>query len=158
MLLSELLQKGAVVQELKGLTTEDALGELIDALILAGCVGADEREKVLISLLKREAISSTGLGDEIAIPHAKVPFVPDFVGAFGYSRQGIDFRSMDSKAVRFVFLLISPGDDPYGHLRLLGTIATLVRRNGFLEDLKDSASPEEAVETIVQAENEAFRD
>jgi mannitol/fructose-specific phosphotransferase system IIA component (Ntr-type) len=158
MALSELLQRGAVIRRLGGRGVEEALGEMIDGLILAGCLGADERERILIHLLKREAISSTGLGDEIAIPHVKVPKLPDFVGAFGYSVNGVDFGAADGRPVRYLFLLLSPADDPYGHLRLLGTIATLIRRDGFLESLAAAQKEEDVLARIAAAEAAAFKD
>lgn len=158
MLLSELLKKGAVVTELKARGIEETLGEMIDALILAGCLGADDRQKVLISLLKREALSTTGLGDEIAIPHAKLGLISEFVGAIAISREGVDFRAADGKAVRYVFLVLSPEDEPYVHLRLLGTIATLVRQNDFLDSLAGAEDATAIVERIAAAESATFKD
>ena len=127
-------------------------------MILAGCLGADERERILISLLKREAISTTGLGDQIAVPHAKLESLPDFVGACAISKQGVDFRAADGKKVKTIFLLLSPDDDPYGHLGLLGTIATLVRQEGFLDSLAKCSGTEEAIEFIETAEMALYRD
>ncbi len=155
MRLSEILRKGVVLTDLKARSVDTLVAELVDGLILAGNLSAEHRDGAIISLLKREAISSTALGGGIAIPHAKVPFTSDFTGAMGYSRTGIDFRASDAKPVNVVFLLLSPLDDPYGHLTLLGTLAQLIRRKTFAPTL-GTMHPGEIVEFIAQAESEIF--
>lgn len=155
MRLSEILRKGVILTDLKARSIDTLVAELVDGLILGGSLSAEHRDDAIIALLKREAISTTALGGGVAIPHAKVPFVGDFVGAMGYSRAGIDFRASDSKPVTVVFLLLSPPDDPYGHLSMLGTLAQLIRRKTFAPTM-GTMQPSEIVDYIAQAESEMF--
>ena len=137
--LSELLRSGAVVPALRGLRVEEVAAELVDGLVETEVLPHVSREAALISILKRESASTTGLGAGVAIPHAKVPFVRDFVAALGLSREGVDFRAADGGSVHAVFLLFSPADDPYGHLGLLGTLAGLIQKPRFVESLLEFA-------------------
>ena len=155
MRLSEILRKGVILTDLKAKSIDTLVAELVDGLILGGSLSAEHRDDAIIALLKREAISTTALGGGVAIPHAKVPFAADFIGAMGYSRAGIDFRASDSKPVTVVFLVLSPPDDPYGHLSLLGTLAQLIRRKTFAPTL-GTMQPAEIVEYIAAAEAEMF--
>ncbi|MBI1853316.1 MAG: PTS sugar transporter subunit IIA [Planctomycetes bacterium] len=151
--LSELLRSGAIVPSLKSTKVEAVASELVDALIEAEALPHVHRESAIISILKRENASSTGLGSGVALPHAKVPFVRDFVAALGLASEGVDFNSSDSAPVKAVFLLFSPKDDPYGHLWLLGTIAGLIRQPRFVDSLLRSVDREQVRERIADAED-----
>ncbi len=148
----ELLRSGAVIPALRGSTVDDVATELVDRLVEAEAFPPSFRDAAIISLLKRESISTTGLGAGVALPHAKVSFVRDFVAALGVSPRGIDFRAADSEKVRVVFLLYSPAGDPYGHLWWLGTVAGLVRQPKFVDVLCRSTSRDHILERIAEAE------
>ncbi len=156
--LSKLLEAGVVLPDLEGRTTDEVIGEMLDALIASGIHDSERREDTLVALLKRESTSTTGLGSGIALPHAKLPYLSDFVCALGVSRKGVDFRSSDQLPVRLVFLLLSPIDDPYGHLSLMGVIAGLVRTEGFVDELSWCRSAQSALDHIGDAERQLHPD
>lgn len=158
MRLSTLLASGAALPDLEASTTESAIREMIDGLVARDALAAPLQDDVLVALLKRESTSTTGLGAGVALPHAKLRAIPDFVCAVGVSRRGIDFRASDRKPVLAVFLLLSPLDDPYGHLELMGVIGGLVRQDGFVTHLARCRTADSLVETIEQAERKLFPD
>ncbi|MHC4472961.1 MAG: PTS sugar transporter subunit IIA, partial [Planctomycetota bacterium] len=85
------------VTDLKSTTKEGAIMELV--ALCAESPAVEDAEKLQEAIFEREGIMSTGIGLGIAIPHAKIPAVKDFVVAIGRSRHGIDFSSLDQKPV-----------------------------------------------------------
>jgi Kef-type K+ transport system membrane component KefB/mannitol/fructose-specific phosphotransferase system IIA component (Ntr-type) len=118
-----LLREGAFVPLLKATTPQDAIFELVRSLgsLLTG-VKRDAREAVL----ERERIATTGLGDEVAIPHAAVEGLTKPVLALGLSPQGIDFDAPDGRPARIVFLLLIPPKAYEHEVRVLASIARAV--------------------------------
>jgi Kef-type K+ transport system membrane component KefB/mannitol/fructose-specific phosphotransferase system IIA component len=139
-----LLREGAFVAALKATTPEDAIHELVRSLgsLLAG-VKRDAREAVL----DRERTAPTGLGDEVAIPHAAVEGLLKPILALGLSPQGIDFDAPDGRPARLVFLLLVPPKAYEREVRVLASIArsvfderarAAVLRTGTLLDASDT--------------------
>jgi PTS system nitrogen regulatory IIA component len=156
--LTELLRSGAVIPSLQGTTVDEVATEMVDSLVSAELLAPAHREAAIIAILKRESIASTGLGSEVAIPHAKVRFVQDFVAALGISPDGVDFGATDGLPVRAVFLLFSPMDDPYGHLWLLGTVAGMIHQPRFLDLLAKGGTREQILERLSGAEERLHED
>ncbi len=118
-----LLRAGAFVTPLKATSRNEAIYELVRSLgsLLAG-VKRDAREAVL----ERERIAPTGLGDEVAIPHAAVEGLTKPLLALGVSPDGIDFDAPDGRAARLVFLLLMPPKAYEREVRVLASIARAV--------------------------------
>ena len=77
--------------------------------------------------MHREQIGSTGIGRGVAVPHAKHADIQRIVGIIGHAPGGIDFDSLDGKAVKKIFLFLTPPDQPGDHLRVLERISRMVR-------------------------------
>ncbi len=116
-----LVRAGAFIPKLAATTSARAIEELGHAL---RPVLGDLVEASLISVLERELIAPTGLGDEVAIPHAPVEGLTRPVVALGLSRDGIDFDAPDGRAARIVFLLLLP---PKAYEREVRVLAALSR-------------------------------
>lgn len=116
-----LVRNGAFVEKLEATTSARAIDELGHSL---RSVIGDLVEPALISVLERELVAPTGLGDEVAIPHAAVPGLSRPVVALGLSRQGIDFDAPDGRSARIVFLLLLP---PKAYEREVHVLAALAR-------------------------------
>jgi mannitol/fructose-specific phosphotransferase system IIA component (Ntr-type) len=118
-----LLREGAFVASLKAQTPSESIHELVRSLgsLLAG-VKRDAREAVL----DREKIAPTGLGDEVAIPHAAVEGLTKPLLALGLSTHGIDFDAPDGRPARIVFLLLVPPKAYEREVRVLASIARAV--------------------------------
>jgi fructose-specific phosphotransferase system IIA component len=101
-------------------TKEEALRRL--AAVVATSPDVTDGAKLLAAIHEREKIMSTGIGLGIAIPHAKIPSVRDFVVGFAKIDQGIDFNSLDGKPVHFVVMIAGPDHQQERYLQLLARI------------------------------------
>lgn len=116
----------AIIAELSSGTRDDVLAEL-SANIISRLPGVS-LDVILEALLEREMLGSTGIGDGIAIPHAKLqgitkePFL-----VFGRSRGGVDFNSLDGRTAHLFFLLVSSDADVGGHLQTLARISRILK-------------------------------
>jgi PTS system nitrogen regulatory IIA component len=95
---------------------------------------SDSSEIVRI-LLEREQLGSTGIGENVAIPHARMKGLDKIVAAFGISKKGIEFDSLDRKPVNFVFILIAPEKATGNHLKALARISRLLKNPEFRSSL-----------------------
>ncbi len=115
-----LLRRGAFVSELHAGTPAEAIGELVRAL---GSLLAGRKRSARDAVLEREQVAATGLGDEVAIPHAAVEGLDKPLLALGRSTSGIDFDAPDGRPSRFVFLLLIPPKAYDEEVRILASIA-----------------------------------
>jgi mannitol/fructose-specific phosphotransferase system IIA component (Ntr-type) len=118
--LREFFTEDAVKLELEGTTKDDILKELIGLLQLD-----EKNEATLFKMLKRrENLGSTGIGRSIAIPHCRSLVVTRLRVAFGRKAEGLDFRAIDEKPVKFFFLIVAPPLEVSNqYLPVLGKIA-----------------------------------
>jgi len=111
------------------------------------------REQILKAVLDREAVMSTGVGDEIAIPHGKSDGVDDIVAALGVTREPVNFNSLDNRPVRLVWLLVGPQDKTGPHLKALSRISRLMHKKELREKLIKTQRPEDVMDVISGEEN-----
>ena len=116
-----------MIPELAATTREDALREMVAALIKAGAIRADAQEAVVAALVKREQTGSTGIGNGVAVPHAKHDAVDRVVGNVGWSTRGLDFAAIDGHPVHLVILVVFPPDHGGAYLRALEEISRELR-------------------------------
>lgn len=133
MKIEDILPEELVVPDLEARTKSDVLEEL------AGRV-ADQypelnRSRLVQALEDRERLNSTALGDGVAIPHGKLPGIRRVFAAFGRSRAGVDFQSLDGKPTHLFFLLVAPEDSAGAHLKALARISRLLKDQSFRERL-----------------------
>ena len=141
------------------LTAEDkptVIAELVQSLLDAGEVSAEEKDDIIAAILKREELGSTGIGRGVAVPHTKHPSVQKLVGTVGVSSGGVDFNSLDGEKVQLFFLLVSPPERPGDHLRALENISRQLRDDTFCRFLKQSKSTEAIQELLQEADNNQF--
>jgi fructose-specific phosphotransferase system IIA component len=154
MRLTDLLSKEVIKLPLEKATKESVIGELVD--LLATNKKVMDRDSVFQSVLEREQVMSTGVGDSVAIPHCKSEAVKGVVVAFGISQNGIDFQSIDSKPVRLVFLLVATPDATGPHLKILSRVSRLLNKKVFRDNLMLAQSPEDVMSLIQQEEMAVF--
>lgn len=150
MLLSELLTPDRVRVPLRGTSKAALLEELVGVLRESGAVA--EGEAVLDAVRAREQVLSTGVGSGVAIPHGKSDHAPALVMAAGVTAGPVDFDALDGAPVRLVFLLVGPESAAGQHVKALGRISRLVRKDEFRERLMDAASPEAFLAVLAEAE------
>lgn len=140
-----LVQAGAFVPVLSASTSARAIEELGHALRSA--IG-DLVEPALIAVLERELVAPTGLGDQVAIPHAAVEGLNRPVVALGLSTDGIDFDAPDGRAARIVFLLLLPPKAYEREVRVLAALARSVFDDAARGALVKAGSMEDAVRCL----------
>ena len=123
----DFIVREAIVPDLQATTKPEAIREMVAALVKAGTIPAASQEGIIAAILKREQHGSTAVGNGVAIPHAKHEAVSHVVRNVGWSRQGIDFDSLDGQKVHLLFLLVSPLDGAGDHLRALENISQQLR-------------------------------
>lgn len=139
--LSELLTPASINMDLRGLTKQEIIDELIDTLDRAGVL--NDKAAVREAIIEREAKLSTGLGEEVAVPHGKTPGVDRLVAAFGIKREGIHFDAADGQPVKLFFMLASPQSVTGPHINALAQIARFLRSGRNKEKLLNARTPEE---------------
>lgn len=142
---ASLVRAGAFVAKLKAPTSARAIEELGHALRPA--LG-DLVEPALISVLERELVAPTGLGDEVAIPHAAVEGLNRPVVALGLAHDGIDFDAPDGRPARVVFLLLIPPKAYEREVRVLAALARSVFDEAARRALLEASTLEEAVKCL----------
>ncbi len=147
MKLSELLDEDNIIPDLKAKDKKGVLEELVDAVITRE-PSIDKRALVKI-LLERERLGSTGIGDGVAIPHGKYHGLSQPLISFGRNREGLDFESMDGQPAHLFFLLVAPENSANVHLKVLATIARILKNSGFRKALMGAPSREEILEQII---------
>lgn len=151
-LLSSLLCPEAFCLDLQGGDARSVLEELVGSLGRAGAFPEGSAPGVLGKVLEREELGTTGIGQGIAIPHGKHLDVKSVVGTIGVSQSGIDFNSLDGKPVHVVLLLIAPPDARVAHLQALQAASNVLRDPLTARHIQQSASVQEIVEAISDAE------
>lgn len=147
--LSEILGPSTIQLDLKGLTKQEIIDELIDILDRNGSL--INKAAVREAVIEREAKLSTGLGEGVAVPHGKTSGVDKLVAAFGIKRDGIHFDAADGQPVKLFFMLISPQSVSGPHVKALAQIAKFLRTGANKQKILNAKSPEE-VHLIFQRE------
>ena len=146
MKITDILQETSVVAALAGRSKAEVIAEL--AGVLANEYREIDRERLIQALEDRERLNSTALGDGVAIPHGKLPGLKRVLAAFGRSRLGVDFQSLDGKPTHLFFLLVAPEDSAGAHLKALARISRLLKDEGFRARLMEASSAHDLFETI----------
>jgi len=114
-----------------------------------------DKQKVLNVLLEREKISTTAIGEGVAIPHGKLAEVERVLGVFARSPEGVDFASLDGGLTYLFFVLIAPESAAADHLKALARISRLLKDEAFRRRLIEGQSSQELF-NIIAEEDEKF--
>ncbi len=150
MKIMDFLSKQAILADLRSTKKEDVVRELVDTLVSAGEIDKNNRNKIIEALMERESLGSTAIGQGIAIPHAKSELVSKLVGAFGLSKRGVDFDSLDGEPVYIFFLLVAPQDSAGPHLKALARISRLFKDKYFRDNLRACVDDKAIIKIITQ--------
>ena len=151
MKIGDYLKEERILLELKAASKEEAIKEL--AQLLHGAAEVLNHEQFVKDIFSREALSSTGIGDHVAVPHTRTDAVKEFVIAFGRSSQGLDFKSIDGKPAKFIFLLGTlrkKGLNSY--LKTLAHLTRLLQKEAFQKALLQASHPREIIEAFKKIE------
>jgi PTS system fructose-specific IIC component len=148
--ISEYLKSEAIIMEIKAREKIAAINELVAHMVNQKLVG--DGEAFIKALAKRENLESTGIGDGIAIPHARTNAVKDLTLAFARSPKGIDFSSVDGKPSHIIFLIASPENKKSEYILALAKLSRLLRKHPVRELLRNAKEPEEIMDIIKKNE------
>jgi len=126
---------------------------------LAGWLAANhthlDPKRVLSVLMERERISTTAIGEGVAIPHGKLPGLERIFGVFARSAEGVDFSSLDGAPTHLFFVLIAPEGAAADHLKALARISRLLKDESFRRRLMAAKSNQELF-TLIAEEDDKF--
>jgi fructose-specific phosphotransferase system IIA component len=152
----DFLSKKAVIIDLKSNKKEDIIRELIDALVNAGEIEKRHRNKLIDALMARETLGSTAIGQGVGIPHAKSDCVRGLLAAFGLSRKGVNFDSLDAEPVYIFFLLLAPAGSAGPHLKALARVSRLLKDKYFRDSLRQCQDVKSVIKIIAQEDERKF--
>ena len=137
--------------DLKSKNREGILVELSELLEKSPNITGEESD-IYKALVDRERLGSTGIGKGVAIPHAKTESAKGLTVAFGVSKEGIDFNSLDEEEVHLFFVFASPNKDSQIYLKVLARISRLIREEEFRDNLFNCKTPKEVIDCIREEE------
>jgi PTS system nitrogen regulatory IIA component len=147
----DFLSAETVTIDLVARDKRSAITEMVQLLKKANKV-KDSADAIDI-LLQREQLGSTGIGQGVAIPHARCSSVGAQVAALAISRQGIDFESLDGEPVHIFFLLLCPGESNGQHLQAMARISRLLKDKHLRSALRAAKSAGEVI-ALIKKEDE----
>lgn len=145
MALSDLIPPGGIVADLNATSRKQALHALCELSQRTLTVPA---RPLLDAVTERERLGATGVGDGVAIPHARTNLVARVCGVFGRLKHAVDFDAPDGQPADLIFMLIAPEDAGAVHLRALAQVSRLFRRQDIREALR-AAPNHDAVAAIL---------
>lgn len=149
MQIKDFLISKAVTINLEAKDKESVLKELLNMLSKAGAIKSVD--KLFRVLMDREALGSTGIGQSVGIPHGKTDGVNKLVAAFGISKSGVDFDSLDGEPTHIFFLLIAPEHSAGPHLKALARISRLLKDKSLRDKLMKAKGSKELINIITSA-------
>jgi PTS system fructose-specific IIA component/PTS system nitrogen regulatory IIA component len=155
MKLLDLVVDKAILPSLAATDREDAIGELVDALVRAGALSAELRDELHKSIVKREKRASTGFGHGVAVPHVKHASIRRPAVAIGVSQHGVEFNALDRQPVFCIFLLLSPEDKPEDHLDAMEAIFGNLSQDMFRRFLRQASTVKDIVGLLEEADAKA---
>ncbi|EHT7835660.1 PTS sugar transporter subunit IIA [Listeria monocytogenes] len=143
----DILTKELVVFDLEATTKEAAIEEMAEMLDERGILA--DKATYVQAVLEREAHSTTGIGNNIAIPHGKSESVTKSTIVFARTKEMIEWESLDDEPVNMIFLLaITDSDKTDAHLKILAEIATKLMDDDIVENLKNTRDEEEVIRIL----------
>ena len=153
MKIQDLLNKKVMLLDLQATTKEAAIDEMINSLVDNGVVTDFDVFKA--GIMAREAQTSTGLGDGIAMPHSKNAAVKEATVLFAKSNKGVDYESLDGQPTDLFFMIAAPEGANDTHLAALAELSKYLMQDGFADRLRKVTSPDEVLAAFNTGEEEA---
>ncbi|MGG7144705.1 PTS fructose transporter subunit IIABC [Clostridium nigeriense] len=151
MKITDLLSKKSIAINPKVSSKEDAINTLVDLMYSSGKL--NDKEEYKKAVLAREELSTTGIGDGVAIPHAKTKAVNDAGLAAMIVNDGVDYDSLDGNPAKIFFMIAAPDGENNLHLEVLARLSTMLMDEKFRSALENSKSPDEFLNLIDEFEN-----
>ena len=154
MRLTDILLEEHIQIPLKAKDRDDSIRQLLDLLQKNNMLG--DYKQAYQAVLEREKLMTTGVGNNVAIPHCKHNSCPNFAVALGVKTQGINFDSIDKKKAKIIFLLVGPENNPGMHIKLLSRISRLMSNEDLRQHLLNCKKSAEILRVINEEEDYYF--
>ena len=135
MRISDILKEPLIVPNLSAHDKSGVLREMANHLTAHVSGVAVTADDIATALVTREQLGSTGVGEGVAIPHAKIPGIASLIACFGRAPEGVPFDAIDYQPVRLIFVLLVPENSAGAHLKALARISRLLKSSEFRQRL-----------------------
>jgi nitrogen PTS system EIIA component len=153
MKIDEILKKESVITDLVGKNKLEVIQEMTSCLKQNNIIKDDQA--LFKTLMEREKLGSTGIGENVAIPHGKSDELTQIITVFARSLGGVDFESLDQKPVHFVCMVIAPAHSTGQHLKALARISRLFKNQALRQGIL-KAEDSNAIYSILLEEDSKF--
>ena len=156
--LAALFHTASCSVNLKAKDKESALEALAALAVRSDRVGDASEKAIAVALSERESQGSTGFGDEIAIPHARVAGMKDFLVFVAHAPKGVEFQSLDKKKAKLFFVIIGPEDRPSEHVQILAALSRALSGSTLKKELMSAGSTAVMAESFLRHVGEKRED
>ena len=156
MKIQDVLNKNVMLFDLQATDKEGVINEMVQSLVDNGVVTDFETFKA--GIMNREAQTSTGLGDGIAMPHSKNEAVKEATVLFAKSNKGVDYASLDGQPTDLFFMIAAPEGANDTHLAALAELSKYLMKPGFADKLRQANTPDQVIAVFDAEEQEAAAD
>ena len=153
MKIQDVLNKNVMLFDLQATDKEGVINEMVQSLVDNGVVTDFETFKA--GIINREAQTSTGLGDGIAMPHSKNEAVKEATVLFAKSNKGVDYASLDGQPTDLFFMIAAPEGANDTHLAALAELSKYLMKPGFADKLRQASTPDQVIAAFDAEEQEA---
>ena len=153
MKIDEILKEESVIANLDGKNKLEVIKEMTEHLKQNNII--KDSKALYETLMEREKLGSTGIGENVAIPHGKTFELKQIITVFARSLNGVDFESLDQKPVHFVCMVIAPAHSTGQHLKALARISRLFKNNVLREGILKSKNAD-AIYSLILEEDSKF--
>ena len=153
MKIQDVLNKNVMLFDLQATDKEGVINEMVQSLVVNGVVTDFETFKA--GIMNREAQTSTGLGDGIAMPHSKNEAVKEATVLFAKSNKGVDYASLDGQPTDLFFMIAAPEGANDTHLAALAELSKYLMKPGFADKLRQASNPDQVIAAFDAEEQEA---
>lgn len=149
--IGSLLDKNMILLDVEAKNKEEVINLSMELLGKSKYI--KDKEAVLVALLKRESMSTTGIGHGVALPHARTSAANQIVLAFIRTKKGVDFAAIDKELVRLIFIVVSPENDTASYMEVMAAIARILSKEENRKLLINAKSSKELISTIKKIES-----
>ena len=153
MKIEEILKKESVIDDLLGDNKVKVIKEMTQCLKKNNFIKNDQA--LFETLMEREKLGSTGIGENVAIPHGKSDEVTQIITVLARSKKGVEFESLDQKPVHFVCMVIAPAHSTGQHLKVLARVSRIFKNQGIREEIL-KAENSDTIYSILMNEDSKF--
>ena len=151
MKIEEILKKESVIADLLGDSKVKVIKEMTQCLKKNNFIKNDQA--LFETLMEREKLGSTGIGENVAIPHGKSDEVTQIITVLARSKNGVEFESLDQKPVHFVCMVIAPAHSTGQHLKVLARISRIFKNQGLREDILNAGNSDSIYSILIHEDS-----